>query len=86
MGEPDEAERLALEAVALTEQTPDFSLLRGDALLDLGEVLIANGQPRAAVDPIEAAVRLYEHKGNVVSSNTARQRLAAIREPGRLID
>jgi tetratricopeptide (TPR) repeat protein len=80
MGEPDEAERLALEAVALAEQTPDFSLLRGDALLDLGEVLIANGRPRAAVEPIETAARLYDQKGNVVSSKAARQRLAAIRE------
>jgi predicted ATPase/DNA-binding SARP family transcriptional activator len=80
MGESDEAERLALEAVALAEETPDFSLLRGDALLDLGEVLVAIGRRQAALGPIQKAVSLYEQKGNVVSATAARERLAEIQE------
>jgi tetratricopeptide (TPR) repeat protein len=78
MGESDEAERLALEAVALAEETPDFSLLRGDALLDLGEVLVAIGRRQAALGPIQKAVSLYEQKGNVASATAARERLAEI--------
>jgi DNA-binding SARP family transcriptional activator/tetratricopeptide (TPR) repeat protein len=80
MGESEEGERLAREAVALADQTPDFLLLRGDALLDLGEVLVAIGRRAAAVGPIEKALRLYEQKGNVVSASAARKRLAEIQE------
>jgi predicted ATPase len=83
IGEPEEGERLALEAVALAEQTPDFLLLRGDALLDLGEVLVAIGRQAAAVGPIEKALRLYEQKGNVVSASAARKRLDEIHELDR---
>jgi tetratricopeptide (TPR) repeat protein len=78
MGRSEEAERLALEAVALAEETRDFPLLRGDALLDLGEVLIAIGRRQAAVGPIEKALSLHERKGNVVSASAARRRLAEI--------
>jgi DNA-binding SARP family transcriptional activator len=80
MGEPNEAERLALEAVALADQTPDFVPLRGDALLDLGEVLIAIGRRPAALGPIEKALALHERKGNVVSASIARKRLAEIQQ------
>ena len=80
LGESDEGERLAREAVVLAEETPDFLLLRGDALLDLAEVLVAAGRPAAAVPAIEKALRLYERKGNVVSASAARARLTQIRE------
>jgi tetratricopeptide (TPR) repeat protein len=78
MGQSEEAERLALEAVALAEETRDFPLLRGDALLDLGEVLITIGRRQAAVGPIEKALALHERKGNVVSAEAAHRRLAEI--------
>jgi DNA-binding SARP family transcriptional activator len=78
MGEPEQGERLAREAVALAEETPDFLLLRGDALLDLGEVLITIGHRAAAVPAIEKALQLYEQKGNVVSARAARGRLAEL--------
>jgi DNA-binding SARP family transcriptional activator len=83
MGQSEEAERLALEAVALAEATQDFPLLRGDALLDLGEVLIAIGRRQAAVGPIEKALSLHEQKGNVVSASAARRRLAEIHQEDR---
>jgi len=76
MGDPDEAERLAREAVVLAEGIPDFLLLSADALLDLGEVLAAIGRRPAAIPAIEKALQLYEQKGNVVSAATARTRLA----------
>jgi hypothetical protein len=63
MGESEEAERLALEAVALAEETPDFPLLRGDALLDLGEVLIAIGLRSAALGPIVKSSLAARAKG-----------------------
>jgi tetratricopeptide (TPR) repeat protein len=77
-GESEEGERLAREAVSLAEETPDFLLLRGDALLDLAEVLVATGRPTEAVPAIEKALQLYERKGNVVSASAARGRLAQI--------
>ena len=77
-GESEEGERLAREAVVLAEETPDFLLLRADALLDLAEVLVATGRHAAAVRPIEEALELYERKGNVVSASTARELLARI--------
>jgi tetratricopeptide (TPR) repeat protein len=75
-GQAEEGERLAREAVALAEGTPDFLLLRADALLDLAEVLAAGGAQEAAVEPIKKALELYERKGNVVSASAARRRLA----------
>jgi predicted ATPase/DNA-binding SARP family transcriptional activator len=80
-GESEESERLAREAVVLAAETPDFLLLRGDALLDLADVLAATGQQAAAVPAIENAIQLYERKGNVVSASAARERLAEIDPP-----
>jgi predicted ATPase/DNA-binding SARP family transcriptional activator len=80
-GDVDEGERLAREAVALAEGTPDFLLLRADALSDLAEVLAARGDAAPAVQPLEKALELYEQKGNVVSASAARRRLADLSSP-----
>jgi tetratricopeptide (TPR) repeat protein len=74
-GRLEEAEELAAEAVRLAERT-DFLTLHADALMDLGEVLGESG--RADADAaVEAALELYRRKGDVVSSERARARLAA---------
>jgi predicted ATPase/class 3 adenylate cyclase len=73
-GELGEAERLAREGVALIEQT-DHLDGHGDALLDLADVLRLAGRDDEAVPVVEAALELYERKGNVVSAVRARELL-----------
>ncbi len=73
-GDLDEAERLARQAVALAERT-DFVNQRADALVDLGIVLGRAGRARDAQAAFAEAVRLYEHKGNVVSAERVRSEL-----------
>ena len=72
-GELDEAERLAREAVALSEGT-DMLGVSGDAFLTLAEVLEAAGRDARA--ELEQALALYERKGNVVMAERVRARLA----------
>jgi tetratricopeptide (TPR) repeat protein len=71
----DEARALAVEAVSIAGET-DWLNMRGDALLDLGEVLVTAGRPREADMSLREAVRVYECKGNVVSAARARALLA----------
>jgi tetratricopeptide (TPR) repeat protein len=70
-GDLEQAEALAREAVALAAET-DFLVLRGDALMDLAEVLRAAGRETDAVPFVEQALELYEQKGNVVAAERAR--------------
>jgi tetratricopeptide (TPR) repeat protein len=70
-GRLEEGEALAREAVALAELT-DFLVVHGDALVDLAEVLRLAGRGDEAVPALEDAIRLYDRKGNVVSSRRAR--------------
>lgn len=75
-GRLDAAEALAREAVGLIERT-DLLTHHGDALLDLADVLeLAHrtGDARAAA---QQALALYERKGNLVSAERARSRLAS---------
>jgi tetratricopeptide (TPR) repeat protein len=74
-GEHGDAERLAREAVAIGEGT-DFLEGQGDANADLAEVLLLGGKREAAAAALEAAVERYERKGNRVSAERARARLA----------
>jgi predicted ATPase len=74
-GDLEQAEALAREAVALAAET-DFLVLRGDALMDLAEVLRAAGREADAVPFVEQALELYEQKGNVVAAERARTPLS----------
>lgn len=73
-GQGEEAERLAREAVTLAERT-DFLDLRGEALMDLAEVLRLAGRSAEADRASHRALRLFERKGNVVSAERARATL-----------
>jgi DNA-binding SARP family transcriptional activator/tetratricopeptide (TPR) repeat protein len=67
----DEAERLAREAVALTERT-DALNNRARVLLDLAEVLKLGGNSTEALASIELALKQLERKGNLVGVDRAR--------------
>ena len=56
----------------------DFLVLRGDALLVLGEVLRAAGRADGAVQAVQEALELYEQKGNTVSAGRTRTFLSEI--------
>jgi class 3 adenylate cyclase/tetratricopeptide (TPR) repeat protein len=77
-GEHTEAERLAREAIAMGEETesPDA---QGDAHADLGEVLLLGGEREESIAALETAVQRYERKGNLVSTQRVRARIAEIR-------
>jgi class 3 adenylate cyclase len=78
-GAARDAEVLARDALALAEET-EFVDLRGDSLLALGDVLALDGRTSDAEAAHRAALELMEAKGNVMSADRARQRLA---EPAR---
>jgi tetratricopeptide (TPR) repeat protein len=73
-GRGDEAERLAREAVALTESTDGLGF-QGDALSDLAEVLAAAGRADKATAALTLALERYERKGNIPLARRIRQRL-----------
>lgn len=79
-GEHSEAELLARAAVAMSEGTEDING-QGDANADLAEVLLLGGQRDEATTALETAIERYERKGNLVSRQRARERLAALRDP-----
>ena len=74
-GELYDADALAREAVELAAGT-DFLNYRADALSDLAEVLDAAGRVGEAREAVRSALDLYEEKGNLVSAERARKRLA----------
>ena len=78
-GDVDQALRLAREAVAIVAQT-DWLNTRGDALLDLAEVLDLAQRPDEAAPVIAEAIHLYEQKGNIVAAEKAEQLLVGLRE------
>jgi tetratricopeptide (TPR) repeat protein len=80
IGRSEEGETLAREAVALAEQT-DFLVVHGDALVDLAEVLRLAGRATEAAPALRDAIRLYDRKGNVVSSRRAATLLAEVGAP-----
>jgi DNA-binding SARP family transcriptional activator/tetratricopeptide (TPR) repeat protein len=69
-----EAEALAREAVRLSEPT-DLLTIRGDALVDLAEVLW--GSAAEADAAAQQGLVLYERKGDLVSAAKVRLQLAA---------
>ena len=81
-GEHAEAEQLAREAVARGEET-DMLDAQGNTYADLAEVLALAGKPAAAA-ALEQALDRFERKGNLVSAERTRPRLAVMgaRRPG----
>jgi tetratricopeptide (TPR) repeat protein len=70
-GRFEEGEALAREAIALVEPT-DLLSHHGDALLDLAEVLRASARAGEARGAVDAALALYDAKGNAVAAGRAR--------------
>jgi tetratricopeptide (TPR) repeat protein len=81
-GELDAAERLAREAVAMSDAA-DFTNTRADLLLDLAAVL-GDMRPTDADEAVSRALLLYEAKGNVASASRVRDRVRRPLPIGRL--
>jgi tetratricopeptide (TPR) repeat protein len=77
-GELEEAEQLADDAIRFAAES-DFLNAHGDALVDLAEVLDIAGRSMEGVSALEAAIGLYEQKGNVVSAANTRAKLGVLR-------
>ena len=77
-GELAAAEALAREALAFGGQS-DFLNTQGHAHMDYAEVLTLAGRPDEAAAEVEAAIDLYERKGNAVAAAHAGALLAGIR-------
>jgi hypothetical protein len=75
-------DRLAREAVAVCEET-DMLDAQGDASADLAEVLLLGGSADEAAAALEHALARYERKGNLVSAQRVRTRLAALQDAAR---
>lgn len=76
-GELAEADRLVREAIAIAAPTDDY-LLHCEALAAGIDVLMAGGDRRSAVSMLEELLGLHMAKGNVVSANVTRMRLAEL--------
>jgi len=79
-GKHADGERLALEAVAIGDETDRLDA-QGDAYADLAEVLLLAGRAEEAAAALERALERYERKGNIVSAQRARARLAELQDP-----
>ena len=80
-GRFDEAEPLARQALELVTPT-DFLVLHGDALVDLGEVMLAAGRKEEGTDAIAGAIERYERKGALTAQRRASGVLARRTESG----
>ncbi len=76
-GDLEAAEELGLEAVAFASTT-DFLDSHADALMNLAELRLLAGGQEEAVANAEAALLLYEQKGNVLAADRVRSRLREI--------
>ena len=81
-GQHAEAERLAREAVAIAERT-DMLAVQSDVYADLAEVLALGGRREEATEALEQALDRYQRKGNLVSAERARERLAELGDLAR---
>ena len=77
-GELAAAEALAREALAFGGES-DFLNTQGHAHMDYAEVLTLAGRPDEAAAEVEAAIDLYERKGNAVAAAHAGALLGGIR-------
>jgi tetratricopeptide (TPR) repeat protein len=76
-GDDEAAYRLAREAVELCEDTDDL-FMQGQVLMALAEVLRLGGLDADAIPVLRQAVEVSERKGNVVTAQQARARLATL--------
>jgi tetratricopeptide (TPR) repeat protein len=72
----DEAERLARQALEITEKT-DALNSQGLSLTTLAEVLLLAGREKEASPLFGRALKLFERKGNVVAAQALERRLQA---------
>jgi predicted ATPase/DNA-binding SARP family transcriptional activator len=70
-GDFEAAERLARDASSYAETT-DFLHSRGDALMDLAEVLELAGRPGDSAEVLREAIQVYERKGNLLAADRTR--------------
>jgi class 3 adenylate cyclase/tetratricopeptide (TPR) repeat protein len=73
-GDGAEAERRCRHAVSIAEATDDLNM-RGDALVDLADVLRSNGLAEEADEQLRRALTLFVAKGNVVQADAVRRGL-----------
>jgi tetratricopeptide (TPR) repeat protein len=78
-GRLEEAERLAVEAVEISNQTYETDHI-GDSLFDLAEVLRIAGRREDAADALRKAVEQWDQKGNLVSAAKGRAVLEELGE------
>ena len=74
-GEQAEAERLALQAIAVCDET-DMLDAQGDVYADVAEVFVIAGKHVEAAAALQRAFERYDRKGNLVSARRAQMRLA----------
>jgi tetratricopeptide (TPR) repeat protein len=75
-GEPERAEELAREALAIVETT-DMPTPQGDTWVCLADMLEATGRRGESRDALREALDRYELKGDVVRAGPIRERLRA---------
>ena len=75
-GQTREAVLLGREALAAMAASDNITA-RAEILVDFAELLTAHGDRAGAADALARAVALHEEKGNVLSAERCRQRLAA---------
>jgi tetratricopeptide (TPR) repeat protein len=80
-GYAEEAEKLAREAVEVIRPSDDPNS-KGDALIDLSEVLRLAGRPADAAEAARDALALFEAKGNTVSAAIARATVQELSSAG----
>jgi class 3 adenylate cyclase/tetratricopeptide (TPR) repeat protein len=79
-GDDVEAERLARDAVALSDAT-DMLACKADARVDLAEVLTLAGRREQAAEALVTAEALYAEKGHLVGVARTQALLAELRAP-----
>jgi class 3 adenylate cyclase/tetratricopeptide (TPR) repeat protein len=77
-GETKEAARLAREAVDIVAATDQINA-HANALVDLADILRADGDEDGSAAALEQALELYEEKGNVLGAERVRAALASAR-------
>lgn len=80
-GDLGRSERLAREALALSEQTDD-GRFQANFRVDLATILQKSQRVNEATDVLRIALRLYETKGDLVSAERVRERLRKLNDAG----